>query len=253
MNEILSKKCSFFEQKSFFSWMFFSYLMEKTDICTHIMWFEHITLIDLTVKGLIVGMVASAPMGPVGVLCIQRTLNKGRWFGLVTGLGAALSDIIYAVVTGVGMSLVIEFIENPRTMYVLQLVGSFLLFLFGLYTYRTKPQLRPSSRKKGTLAHNCLTGFLVTISNPLIIFLFIALFARFTFVVPDHLGQQILGYVSIFLGAMLWWYGLTYLVDKLRTTFELERIGMINKAIGMVVMVVSLLGLFSTLLGLTLY
>ncbi len=253
MSEILSKKCSFFEQKSFFSWMFFSYLMEKTDICTHIMWFEHITLIDLTVKGLIVGMVASAPMGPVGVLCIQRTLNKGRWFGLVTGLGAALSDIIYAVVTGVGMSLVIEFIENPRTMYVLQLVGSFLLFLFGLYTYRTKPQLRPSSRKKGTLAHNCLTGFLVTISNPLIIFLFIALFARFTFVVPDHLGQQILGYVSIFLGAMLWWYGLTYLVDKLRTTFELERIGMINKAIGMVVMVVSLLGLFSTLLGLTLY
>ena len=233
--------------------MFFSYLMEKTDICTHIMWFEHITLIDLTVKGLIVGMVASAPMGPVGVLCIQRTLNKGRWFGLVTGLGAALSDIIYAVVTGVGMSLVIEFIENPRTMYVLQLVGSFLLFLFGLYTYRTKPQLRPSSRKKGTLAHNCLTGFLVTISNPLIIFLFIALFARFTFVVPDHLGQQILGYVSIFLGAMLWWYGLTYLVDKLRTTFELERIGMINKAIGMVVMVVSLLGLLSTLLGLTLY
>ena len=233
--------------------MFFSYLMEKTDICTHIMWFEHITLIDLTVKGLIVGMVASAPMGPVGVLCIQRTLNKGRWFGLVTGLGAALSDIIYAVVTGVGMSLVIEFIENPRTMYVLQLVGSFLLFLFGLYTYRTKPQLRPSSRKKGTLAHNCLTGFLVTISNPLLIFLFIALFARFTFVVPDHLGQQILGYVSIFLGAMLWWYGLTYLVDKLRTTFELERIGMINKAIGMVVMVVSLLGLFSTLLGLTLY
>ncbi len=253
MNEILSKKCSFFEQKSFFSWMFFSYLMEKTDICTRIMWFEHITLLDLTVKGLIVGMVASAPMGPVGVLCIQRTLNKGRWFGLVTGLGAALSDIIYAVVTGVGMSLVIEFIENPRTMYVLQLVGSFLLFLFGLYTYRTKPQLRPSSRKKGTLAHNCLTGFLVTISNPLIIFLFIALFARFTFVVPDHLGQQILGYVSIFLGAMLWWYGLTYLVDKLRTTFELERIGMINKAIGMVVMVVSLLGLFSTLLGLTLY
>ncbi len=233
--------------------MFFSYLMEKTDICTRIMWFEHITLLDLTVKGLIVGMVASAPMGPVGVLCIQRTLNKGRWFGLVTGLGAALSDIIYAVVTGVGMSLVIEFIENPRTMYVLQLVGSFLLFLFGLYTYRTKPQLRPSSRKKGTLAHNCLTGFLVTISNPLIIFLFIALFARFTFVVPDHLGQQILGYVSIFLGAMLWWYGLTYLVDKLRTTFELERIGMINKAIGMVVMVVSLLGLFSTLLGLTLY
>ena len=217
------------------------------------MWFEHITLLDLTVKGLIVGIVASAPMGPVGVLTIQRTLNKGRWYGLVTGLGAAISDIIYAILTGVGMSFVIEFIENPRTMYILQLIGSVLLFVFGLYTYRTKPQLRPASHNKGTLARNCSTGFLVTVSNPLIIFLFIALFARFTFVVPEHLGQQILGYISIFLGAMLWWFGLTYIVDKLRTTFELERISMINKIIGVIVMVVSVLGLLSTLLGLTLY
>ena len=112
---------------------------------------------------------------------------------------------------------------------------------------------RPASKNKGTLAHNFVTGFLVTLSNPLIIFLFLALFARFTFVVPDHLGQQILGYISIFLGAMLWWYGLTYIIDKLRSTFELERIGLINKTIGMVVMVVSVLGLLSTLLGLTLY
>ena len=217
------------------------------------MWFENVTLLDLTVKGMIVGMVASAPMGPVGVLCIQRTLNKGRWFGLVTGLGAAVSDIIYAIITGVGMSFVIEFIENPRTMYILQLVGSVLLFCFGYFTFRTKPQLRPSSKKKGTLTHNGVTGFLVTFSNPLIIFLFLALFARFTFVVPEHLGQQILGYISIFLGTMLWWYGLTYIVDKLRLTFELERIGLINRIIGVSVMVASVLGLLSTLLGLTLY
>lgn len=217
------------------------------------MWFENVTLLDLTVKGLIVGMVASAPMGPVGVLCIQRTLNKGRWYGLVTGLGAAVSDIIYAIITGVGMSFVIEFIENPRTMYILQLVGSVLLFIFGYYTYRTKPQLRPSSKNKGTLTHNGVTAFLVTFSNPLIIFLFLALFARFTFVVPEHVGQQILGYISIFLGAMLWWYGLTYIVDKLRLTFELERVGLINRIIGVTVMVASVLGLLSTLLGLTLY
>ena len=71
------------------------------------MWFEHVTLLDLTIKGLIVGMVASAPMGPVGVLCIQRTLNKGREYGLMTGLGAALSDILYALITGFGMSFVV--------------------------------------------------------------------------------------------------------------------------------------------------
>ena len=242
----------FFVKRSAFLHFFFVISQKKTNFAAN-MWFENVTLLDLTVKGLIVGMVASAPMGPVGVLCIQRTLNKGRWYGLVTGLGAAVSDIIYAIITGVGMSFVIEFIENPRTMYILQLVGSVLLFIFGYYTYRTKPQLRPSSKNKGTLTHNGVTAFLVTFSNPLIIFLFLALFARFTFVVPEHVGQQILGYISIFLGAMLWWYGLTYIVDKLRLTFELERIGLINRIIGVTVMVASVLGLLSTLLGLTLY
>jgi len=71
--------------------------------------------------------------------------------------------------------------------------------------------------------------------------------------VPEHVGQQILGYISIFLGALLWWWGLTYIVDKLRSTFELNRIGLINRIIGLIVMVASVLGLLSTLLGLTLY
>ena len=128
-----------------------------------------------------------------------------------------------------------------------------LLFGFGWYTFRSHPTLRPTSRNKGTLAQNFLTGFFVTLSNPMIIFLFLALFARFTFVVPEHEWQQGLGYLSIILGAVLWWCGLTYVVDKLRTTFDLNRIGLINRLIGAIVMAVSVLGLFSTLLGLTLY
>ena len=217
------------------------------------MWFNEIVLLDLTVKGLVIGIVASAPMGPVGVLCVQRTLNKGRWYGLVTGLGAALSDILYAMITGIGMSSVLQFVQKPDTMYVLQLVGSVMLFFFGYYTFKTKPYLRPSSNKKGTLSHNLLTSFLVTLSNPLIIFLFMALFARFTFVVPTHFWEQTLGYISIFLGAMLWWYGLTYVVDKVRTSINLNRIWLINRIIGAIVMVVSTLGLLSTVLGLTVY
>ena len=67
-------------------------------------WIEQVTILDLLVKGLVIGVVVSAPLGPVGVLCIQRTLNKGRWYGFVTGVGACLSDIIYAMITGYGMS-----------------------------------------------------------------------------------------------------------------------------------------------------
>ena len=68
----------------------------------------------LILKGLLVGIIASAPMGPVGILCIQRTMQKGRAYGIVTGAGAALSDIIYALMTGLGMSFVMDFIDKEQ-------------------------------------------------------------------------------------------------------------------------------------------
>ena len=117
------------------------------------MWFEPVSTLDLIIKGLLIGVVASAPMGPVGVLCIQRTLNKGRWYGFVTGIGASFSDIIYALITGFGMSFVVDFIENKDNMFYLQMAGSIMLFFFGWYTYRCNPakSIRPTSPRKGTL------------------------------------------------------------------------------------------------------
>ncbi len=219
------------------------------------MWFEDVSTLDLILKGLIIGIVSSAPMGPVGVLCIQRNLNKGRWYGFMTGVGAAFSDIIYALITGFGMSFVVEFIENKTNMFYLQLAGSVMLLFFGIYTFRSNPvsAMRPPSLKKGTLIHNMVTGFLVTFSNPLIIFLFVALFARFAFVVPDHLVQQSLGYVSIFVGALVWWFLLGYGIAKLKSRFEVKGVWMLNKVIGVIVMVASVLGLVVTLTGLSLY
>ena len=167
--------------------------------------FEPISILEVLIKGLFIGIIASAPMGPVGVLCLQRTLNKGRIFGLVTGIGAALSDIIYALITGFGMSFVMDFINNSHNLFILQLVGSVMLLFFGIYTFRSNPRrsFRPVSKKKGTLVQNFVTSFLLTFSNPLIIFLFIALFARFAFVMPGHPVAQCVGYVSILVGAFL--------------------------------------------------
>lgn len=218
------------------------------------MWFAPVNTIDLIIKGFLIGVVASAPMGPVGVLCIQRTLNKGRWYGFVTGVGAAFSDIVYALLMGFGMSFIIDFIEDKDNMFYLQLAGSVMLFIFGMYTYRSDPTriIRPTSPKKGTLVHNMMTGFLITFSNPLIIFLFVALFARFTFVVPDHFIQQSLGYVSILIGALVWWFALTYAIDKVRTRFDVKRIRTVNKGIGIVVIIAAVAGVIITLAGLSL-
>ena len=96
------------------------------------MWIQPVDTIELVIKGLLVGLIASAPMGPVGILTVQRTLNKGRWFGMVTGVGAAVSDLIYAAVSLIGISFVMEFIERPGNMLWLRLFGSLLLLSFGV-------------------------------------------------------------------------------------------------------------------------
>lgn len=226
------------------------YLLEA-NIQNIIPWQQTIGVFEMVIKGAIIGIVASAPMGPVGVLCIQRTLNKGRWYGLATGLGAALSDFIYALITGYGMSFVVSFIEEPRTLFWIKLVGSVLLFLFGIYTFRSNPvqSIRPVSHNKGTLIHNFVTGFFVTFSNPLIIFLFVAMFGQFTFVVPDNILPQVTGYIFIIGGAILWWFLLTLLVDKVRNRFNMRGIWVINRIIGVIVMLVSVTVVIYTLTG----
>ena len=152
---------------------------------------------------MLIGIIASAPMGPIGVLCVQRTLNKGRWFGFVTGIGAAFSDMIYALLSVVGMGLVMDFISNQQNKFYLQIAGSLMLLGFGIYTYRTDPtrNIRKPGKGKGTLVHNGITAFFVTLSNPLIIFLFLACYAQFAFVLPDHPFEMAVGLLSIFAGS----------------------------------------------------
>lgn len=212
----------------------------------------HFDILDWIFKGILIGIVASAPMGPVGVLCIQRTLNKGRWYGLVTGIGATISDFIYALITGFGMSFIVDIINNNQNRFVFQILGSIMLMAFGIYCYRSDPtkKIHISGNKKGSLIHNCFTAFLVTFSNPLIIFLFMAAFAQFAFVMPKHPLHMYVGYLSIICGALLWWFGLTWLIDKIRNKFDNSSIVIINKIIGSVVIIFSLLVLIGTVFNL---
>lgn len=194
-------------------------------------------------------------MGPVGILCIQRTIQKGRTYGIVTGAGAALSDIIYALITGFGMSFVMEIIDNEQNIFWMKLIGSIMLFSFGIYMFRTDPRkcLRPSMKKRGTLLHNFTTALLVTLSNPLIIFLFIALFNMLTFVIPGNLFGQCVGYLSIVAGAMIWWLGLTYIINKMKSSFGLRGIMRLNRSIGVIVLIASFIYAGMTLTNLSLY
>ena len=212
----------------------------------------HIDILNFIFKGMLIGLIASAPMGPVGVLCVQRTLNKGRWYGFITGIGAALSDMIYAAITGYGMSYVMDVLSNQQTKMYLQIAGSVMLLAFGIYTYKSDPtkKIHRSGNGKGTLFHNGMTAFLVTFSNPLIIFLFVACYAQFAFVMPDHPFEMVVGFMSIVFGALLWWFGLTWLIDKIRGKFDDNGIRLINQVIGSIVVLCSIIMFLGTVTNL---
>ncbi|KXA39943.1 LysE family translocator [Prevotella corporis] len=211
-----------------------------------------IDILDFIFKGILIGIIASAPMGPVGILCVQRTLNKGRWFGFITGVGAAISDFIYALIVGLGMSFIMEPLQNPEYQFILQITGSIILLLFGIYCFISNPtkKIHKSGNVKGTLLHNGLTAFLVTFSNPLIIFLLMATYAQFAFVQPSRPFEMVIGFACIPIGALIWWYGLTWLINKIRGIFDVNGISIINKVIGSIVVLFSLIILIGTIFNL---
>lgn len=202
----------------------------------------------IIMAGVLIGVLVSAPMGPTGVLVIQRTLNKGRNQGFATGLGASLSDLCYSMLTGFGLSFVNDFITGQRLL--LQLLGSIVLVIYGIYLFRNNPSRRivPPGVSSSTITRDFITGFLLTLSNPLIVFFIIGLFARFNFLdFSTTTFHYICGYVSIVIGAVGWWLFVTYVVNKLRHRFTIVTMRRINRVIAIIILVMATIGLLQSL------
>jgi len=194
--------------------------------------------------GFIIGILVSAPMGPVGMLCVQRTLSKGRWNGFVSGLGAALSDVIYAIITGLSVGLIMDFIEAHQK--PIEIFGCIVLGIFGLFIIRSNPvkSLKKHRETKSTYMQDFVTAFLLTFSNVLIIILYLGLFARFTFALPANSFWNILyGLGGIAAGAVVWWFAVTYFVSRMRRWFNIRGIFLLNRTVGIIILSLSLGGI----------
>ena len=206
-------------------------------------------IVDIIIKGFIIGVLVSAPMGPVGLLCVQRTLKKGQLHGFFSGVGAAFSDVFYAGITSLGMGFIINFITVNQ--YALHVIGSIMLLIFGVYIFQSNPfkWLHETKENTNSYSQDAATAFLLTLSNPLIIFLLIALFARFNYIYPDEkLLSILLGLASILAGALSWWLLITFLVGKLRKLLNPRGLWIMNKVVGSIIMILSIYLLISLLL-----
>lgn len=200
-------------------------------------------LLQIIPRGVAIGVLISAPMGPIGMLCIQRTLNKGRWPAFYTGIGAAISDIIYCLLVGLGISFITDFIEQNQ--FALQILGGIVLIAFGVYLFRKNPtrSLKPAEETGNNFWSNLVTGFFFTFSNPLILFFIIGLFARFNFIRQEYQAYHyIAGYLSIFIGALAWWYIVTLFVNSVRNHFNVRSMWIINRIIGSVLIGMAIIG-----------
>lgn len=206
-------------------------------------------LFYVLLRGFAIGVLISAPMGPIGMLVIQRTLNKGRWPAFFTGIGASISDMFYCILTGAGIAFITDFIAAQQLW--LQILGSIAIAIFGIYLFRKNPtrQLRRNDVvAANTYWKDIVSGFLLTVSNPLILFFIIGLFARFNFLLPEfRYYHYISGYLSIAAGAIGWWFLVTFLVDKMRSHFNVRSLYLVNRIIGSILIGFALVGAITAL------
>jgi threonine/homoserine/homoserine lactone efflux protein len=198
----------------------------------------------LLLKGLFMGFIVSAPLGPVGVMCIQRTINRGVKSGIVSGMAAAAADTVYAIIAILGLGFVIEFIKEEK--YWIQLVGALLIILFAIKTFYTNPavEVRNNRNKKSKPLGEFLSIFFVTLTNPAVFFAFIAMFAWLNIVNEEASYVSALLLVgSIFLGALSWWYILSAAVNKFRSKIRLKNIWWLNKIMGIIIFVLGVITL----------
>lgn len=206
-------------------------------------------LLYILPRGIAIGALISAPMGPIGMLVIQRTLSKGRSSAFFTGVGAALSDLIYCLLTGFCLSFITGFIDAHQL--GIQIIGSIVLGAFGLYLFRKNPTraLKTAIPAASDYWSDFGTGFLLTFSNPLILFFIIGLFARFNFILPEfEIHHHLFAYTAIFGGALCWWYGVTSLVSHLGKRINMRSLKIINRVIALILLGMAIAGVIMALL-----
>lgn len=195
-------------------------------------------------RGLIIGFSIAAPVGPIGVLCIRRTLAEGQASGLFSGLGAATADAIYGCIAGFGVTFVSNFLIRQQVW--LRLIGGGFLCYLGARTFLSKPTEQVASVKGNGLVGSYVSTFFLTITNPMTIFSFAAIFAGLGVGGADgnYVSAAIL-VLGVFIGSTLWWFILSRAVTMFRTKFNPRRLRWVNRISGIIITGFGLIALLS--------
>ncbi len=200
--------------------------------------------ISFFLRGLIIGFSIAAPVGPIGLLCIRRTLAEGKASGLISGLGAATADAIYGSIAGFGLTFISNILIRQQGW--LRLIGGLFLCFLGLKIFFASPAKQESSFKGNGLLGAYTSTFFLTLTNPMTILFFAGIFAGL------GVGSRSGNYISsgilvlgVFVGSALWWLILSSVVGMISTKVEPRRLRWVNRISGVIITVFGLLALLS--------
>jgi threonine/homoserine/homoserine lactone efflux protein len=194
-------------------------------------------------KGLIIGFAMAVPIGPIGVMCIRKTLAEGHTRGLIIGLGAATADSLFGGIAAFGLTFVSDAIATQH--FWLRLVGGGLLLFLGIRTFRAKRK-KPAipSDNKGMLG-SYATAFLLALTNPVTIFAFVAVFAAFGLGHRLIIISAVILVLGVFTGSSLWFLSLGYVATLFRNKLNAGGLTWVNRISGVLIIVSGLAALVS--------
>lgn len=193
-------------------------------------------LMYLLLEGVLIGVLASMPLGPVNILVIQRTISRSRKEGFFSGLGVALSDTLYASFAAFSVGFILQFIKEYDLVF--RITVSMLLLLLGLFIFFTNPGKNGAAadNEKSNYLKRFISTFFLTVSNPLIIFLHLALFTSFGIALNvNHPAEAIVVLFGFLAGAITWWFSITGIVSRFRNLFSLKICLWFNRIAGSVI------------------
>ncbi len=190
--------------------------------------------LTLFTKGLILGFSIAAPVGPIGILCIRRTLTEGMVIGLISGLGAATADAVYGSIAAFSLTVVSDFLINLG--HYIQALGSLFLLYLGWKTLRAVPSTNSETNAGKNILRSYASTFLLTITNPMTILSFTAVFAGLGVGAAQRNHRSTLFMVvGVFTGSMLWWLLLSGGISSLRHKFNPVWLHWINRLAGLII------------------
>lgn len=187
--------------------------------------------LSLFIRAFIIGISIAAPVGPIGVLCIRRTLANGKLAGFLSGMGAASADMVYGAIAAFGISAITTaLIDNA---FWLRLFGGGFLLYLGVKTFLEKPAEQAAQAKQGGLLNMYLSTFLLTITNPMTIISFAAIFA--STMIGQEVGSPLVMVAGVFAGSAAWWMTLSLGVGMFRERLTPAHMAWINRVSGIII------------------